>query len=185
MFEQIVTWLIQVRVDGEIRDVITMKLDRYKMHFIELVVDKYLVDGHDEKRLQQSINLAMQHGKGVLMIVPHCEYTPTYFSRKLMCPTSGISYNEPAPHTFSFNSPQGACPRCKGIGVLNEVDIDKIAADQNENIYNGGLLPVGKYKNTLIFAQLDAIADKYGFTLKTPIKDIPEEGLDVILNGTT
>lgn len=187
LFEQIrKRGYIQVRVDGEIRDVTHgMKLDRYKMHFIELVVDKFLVDGHDEKRLQQSINLAMQHGKGVLMIVPHGEDTPTYFSRKLMCPTSGISYNEPAPHTFSFNSPQGACPRCKGIGVLNEVDIDKIAPDQNENIYNGGLLPVGKYKNTLIFAQLDAIADKYGFTLKTPIKDIPEEGLDVILNGTT
>ena len=187
LFEQIrKRGFIQVRVDGEIRDVTHgMKLDRYKTHFVELVVDKFLVDSSDEKRLQDSINLALQHGKGVLMIVAHGETQPAYYSRLLMCPTSGISYNEPAPHSFSFNSPQGACPKCKGIGVLNQVDLEKIAPDPELSIYNGGLLPIGKYRNSLIFAQIEAIGEKYGFTLKTPIKDIPEEGMDVILNGTT
>lgn len=177
---------LHVRIDGEIREITHgMKLDRYKNHFIEMVIDRFEVDGNDTKRLKQSIALAMQHGKGIMMLVEKDSNEASYYSRQLMCPTSGISYNEPAPHSFSFNSPQGACPRCKGLGTLNEVDTDKIIPDANDTIYNGGIAPLGKHKNVLIFWQIEAIGERYGFTLKTPIKDIPEEALDIILNGSS
>lgn len=187
LFEQIrKKGFLHVRIDGEIREIVHgMKLDRYKNHFIEMVVDRFEVDLSDLKRLQQSIRLAMQHGKGVMMVVEMDNPEPAFFSRHLMCPSTGISYNEPAPHTFSFNSPQGACPKCKGLGTLNEVDLDKIVPDADAHIYNGGFAPVGKFKNTLIFWQLEAIGEKYGFTLKTPIREIPDEAMDIILNGSS
>lgn len=187
LFEQVrKRGFLHVRVDGEIREVTHgMKLDRYKAHFIEMVIDRFEVDSADMKRLKQSISLAMHHGKGVMMLVKKDSDQVSYYSRQLMCPSSGLSYNEPAPHSFSFNSPQGACPRCKGLGTLNEVDSEKIIPDTGENIYNGGIAPLGKYKNVLIFWQIEAIGEKYGFTLKTPIRDIPEEALDIILNGSS
>ncbi len=187
LFEQIrKRGFLHVRVDGEIREITHgMKLDRYKNHFIEIVIDRFEVSNTDLKRLQQSIRLAMQHGKGIMMLVEKETNQAGYYSRLLMCPSSGISYNEPAPHSFSFNSPQGACPRCKGLGSLNEVDIDKIVPNDNDTIYNGGIVPLGKHKNTLIFWQLEALGERYGFTLKTPIRDIPEEAMDLILNGSS
>lgn len=190
LFEQIrKRGFINCRIDGEIREVTHgLKLDRYKIHFIELVVDKFRVDNTDEKRLKQSIALALQIGKGVMMIVD-ADATdetakPRYFSRNLMCPTTGIAYAEPAPHSFSFNSPQGLCPKCKGIGTLTQIDKEKIMPNPALSIADGGIEPIGKQRNTLIFAQLDAVAEKYGFTLKTPIAEIPEEAMDTILYGT-
>ncbi|TAJ14340.1 excinuclease ABC subunit UvrA [Marinilabiliaceae bacterium JC017] len=187
LFEQIrKKGFLHVRVDGEIREVMHgMKLDRYKNHFIEIVIDRLAVSSSDTKRLKESIKLAMQHGKGIMMLVDKETEESRYYSRQLMCPTSGISYNEPAPHSFSFNSPQGACPKCKGLGMIDEVDFEKIIPDASMNIKSGGIAPLGKYKNTLIFWQLEAIGEKYGFNLKTPIKDIPEDGLEVILHGSS
>lgn len=187
LFEQVrKRGFLHVRIDGEIREITHgMKLDRYKNHFIEIVIDRFEVDSNDSKRLKDSISLAMQHGKGIMMLVEKETNEASYYSRLLMCPTSGVSYDEPAPHSFSFNSPQGSCPKCKGLGTLNEVDFYKIVPDEKENIYNGGFAPLGKHKNSVIFWQLEALGERYGFTLKTPIKDIPEDALDIILNGTT
>ncbi|MCQ2230002.1 MAG: excinuclease ABC subunit UvrA [Bacteroidales bacterium] len=192
VFEQIrKRGYLYARVDGEIKEVTHgMKLDRYKSHFIELMVDKMRVersaDATDAKRMKQSIELALRVGKGVMMVVDADDETgtPRYFSRQLMCPTTGISYSEPAPHNFSFNSPQGACPKCKGLGSLVQIDIEKIIPDPKKSIADGGIEPVGKQRNTLVFAQLDAISEKYGFTLKTPIEEISEEAMDTILYGT-
>lgn len=188
IFEQIrKRGYLYARVDGEIKEVtFGMKLDRYKNHFIELMVDKMRVDNTDEKRLKQSIELALRVGKGVMMVVDADDKSgnPRYFSRLLMCPTTGISYSEPAPHNFSFNSPQGACPKCKGLGTLVQMDIEKIVPDPKKSIADGGIEPIGKQRNTLVFAQLDAIAEKYGFTLQTPIIEISEEAMDTILYGT-
>jgi excinuclease ABC subunit A len=187
LFEQIrKKGFLNVRVDGEIKEVVYgMKLDRYKNHFIEVVIDRMEVSGDDEKRLSDSIKLAMKHGKGVMMVVDKESGESRYYSRLLMCPTTGISYNEPAPHSFSFNSPQGACPKCKGLGEIDEVDFNKIIPDVKDNIYNGGIAPLGKYKNSLIFWQVEAIAEKFGFTLKTPIEEIPDEAIDIILHGSS
>ena len=184
---------IYVRVDGEIREIVpNMKVDRYKVHFIELVVDRLAVhkpDGGagetDAKRLKQSIETALQIGKGIMMVLDAGTDTPKYFSRQLMCPTTGISYPEPAPHNFSFNSPQGACPKCKGMGHFASVDTDKIIPNPKLSIAQGAIEPLGKVKKKLIFAQLEAIGDIYGFTLDTPVEDISDEGLDAVLNGTT
>ncbi len=177
---------IYARVDGETKEVIpNMKVDRYKVHFIELVVDRIVVSEENEKRMKQSIDMAMQLGKGVMMVVDQDNPKPKYFSRMLMCPTTGLSYPEPAPHTFSFNSPQGACPKCKGMGVFTTVDIDRIIPDKKLSIADGAIVPIGKAKKSLIFAQIEAIGELYGFTLKTPIEEISEEGLDAILHGTT
>ena len=126
----------------------------------------------------------MKQGKGVTMILEKDGNEPRYFSSQLMCPTSGISYNEPAPHSFSFNSPQGACPHCNGLGTINDVDISKIIPDDTKSIRNGALVPLGTYRNALIFWQMEAIATKYGFTLDTPVKDIPEEAVHCILHGS-
>ncbi len=187
LFEQIrKKGFLHVRVDGEIKEVVHgMKLDRYKNHFIEMVVDRVKVSADDSKRLKESIKLAMHHGKGIMMLVDAESDEQRYYSRQLMCPTSGISYNEPAPHSFSFNSPQGACSKCKGLGTIDEVDFDKIVPDNKSTIKKGGIAPLGKYKNNLIFWQIEAIGEKHGFTLDTPIKNIPEEAIDTILHGSS
>ncbi len=173
------------RINGKITELTHgLKLDRYKTHHIETVIDKLKVSDKDVKRLKRTVKTAMDQGKGILMILEKDTENIKYFSRKLMCPTSGISYNEPAPHTFSFNSPQGACPECNGLGYVNQIDIKKIIPDSNQSIKNGGITPLGKYKNILFFWQLEAIAAKYKFTLDTPIKDIPKKALDIILYGS-
>ncbi len=185
IFEQIRRkGFLHARVDGELLEVRHgMKLDRYKTHYIEIVIDKMQVSPADRDRLKSSVALAMQHGKGIMMVLDHEKKAPRFFSRQLMCPTTGISYNEPAPHTFSFNSPQGACTRCNGLGTINQIDINKIIPNPDLSIRKGGIQPLGPYRNALIFWQLEAIANKYRFTLSTPIRDIPEDGLNVILYG--
>ncbi len=187
LFEQIRRkGFLHVRIDGEIKEVVHgMRVDRYKNHFIEIVIDRIAVKESDTKRLKESINMAMQHGKGIMMLVNKETSEAIYFSRQLMCPTSGISYNEPAPYSFSFNSPQGACKKCKGLGSVDEMDFDKIIPDTSANIKSGGIAPLGKYKNNLIFWQIEAIGDKFGFTVRTAIKNIPEEALDIILHGSS
>lgn len=176
---------LTVRIDGELREITHgMKLDRYKNHSIELVVDKLVVDKDDERRLQESVKTAMKQGDGQLMILDADTQELRHYSRTLMDPQTGLSYSEPAPHNFSFNSPQGACPKCKGLGYVNIIDREKIIPNDEKSIYEGGIVPLGKYKNSLIFWQIAAICEKYGDTLKTPIKDLSEEALDDILNGT-
>ncbi|MCD8193154.1 MAG: excinuclease ABC subunit UvrA, partial [Tannerellaceae bacterium] len=176
---------LNVRVDGELREIIHgMKLDRYKMHSVEVVIDKLKVSASDERRLKESLKIAMKQGDNLLMILDGDTHEVRHFSRRLMCPTTGLSYSEPAPHNFSFNSPQGACPKCKGLGQVNLLDMEKIVPKPGLSIYNGGITALGKYKNTLIFWQIEAICEKYGVTIKTPIKDIPEEAMDEIINGT-
>ncbi len=177
---------LNVRIDGEIREIKHgMKVDRYKNHFIEVVIDKLKVTEKDRKRLEESVALAMKQGKNIMMVLDKESDKPRYFSRQLMCPITGISYNEPAPHNFSFNSPQGACPKCKGLGFVDEIDIEKIIPNNNVSIYSGGIVPLGRFKNNLIFWQLEALAERHGFKLKSAIKNIPEEALDEILHGTT
>jgi len=176
---------IYVRIDGEIKELMPgLRLDRYKVHYIEVLIDKLIVAQKDEKRLKSSVKTAMDHGKGIMMVLDHETGEAKYYSKQLMCPTTGLSYNEPAPHTFSFNSPQGACPRCNGLGKVSEIDINKIIPDQKKSIKKGGIVPLGPYKNSLIFWQLEAIANKYKFTLNTPIQDIPEHALNIILYGS-
>ncbi len=176
---------VKVRVDGEIRDVEKgMKLDRYKTHDIEVVIDRLKVDVTDDKRLRDSIAVALQQGQGVMMILEQEAKKPQFFSRNLMCPTTGIAYPEPEPNTFSFNSPKGACPRCNGLGQVSEISMDKVIPDAKLSIKKGGLAPLGEYKRTWIFNQLEIIGDKYGFDINTPIKDISKEGLDVVLYGS-
>lgn len=176
---------LNVRINGEITEMNAgMKLDRYKTHYIEIVVDKFIPSKVNEKRLRDSVLFSLDQGDGVMMVLAEGENEPSYFSRYLMCPSTGISYNEPAPHTFSFNSPQGACPHCNGLGAVSEVDVRKIIPDNKLSIRKGGIEPIGKYRNMWIFWQLEAIADKYGFTLDTPIRNIPEEALNTILYGS-
>ncbi len=196
---------IHVRVDGELCEIThNMKVDRYKIHAIEFVIDRLIITTKDRKRLLDSMQKAMQQGNGVIMIAPPLSEKASsnspkgreniphsaeldgarYFSRKLMCPTTGISYDEPAPHHFSFNSPHGYCPRCKGLGFVNEIDMEKIIPDKSLNIHNGGIAPLGKHKNSMIFWQIEAILEKYECTLKTPIVDIPDDAIDEIMNGT-
>ena len=186
LFEQIRRkGYLTVRIDGEIREITHgMKVDRYKIHDIEVVVDKLELSAKDRQRLKQSLQNAMQLGGGVVMLLQKDTDTPRFFSKMLMCPTTGISYNEPSPHNFSFNSPHGACARCKGLGYVNEIDTAKIIPDSRFTIYNGGIAPLGKYKSTTIFWQIEAILEKYDCTLKTIIADIPEEAIDEIMNGT-
>jgi excinuclease ABC subunit A len=186
LFEQIrKKGYLHVRIDGEMKEITHgMKLDRYKNHNVEVVIDKLTVSDKSRQRVKESVQTAMKQGNGTIMIVKKSDDSVRHFSKLLMCPTSGISYNEPAPHNFSFNSPHGACPKCKGLGFINEIDLDKIIPDKQQTIYNGGIIPLGKYRKTLFFWQLEAIAEKYGFTLKTPIKNIPDEALDIILNGS-
>jgi len=186
LFEQIrKKGYLHVRIDGEVREATHgLKLDRYKNHDIEVVIDKLLVSGKDRKRLKESMQKAMQQGNGIVMLLEKDKEEARYFSKMLMCPTSGISYDEPAPHNFSFNSPHGACPKCKGLGFVNQIDMDKIVPDKKLSIYNGAISPLGKHKSTTIFWQIEAILEKYDCTLKTPVSDIPEEAMDEIMNGT-
>ena len=186
LFEQIrKKGYLNVRVDGELREIFHgMKLDRYKNHNIEVVIDKLVVSATDERRLKESLRIAMKQGDGLVVVLDAETNEARHFSKRLMCPVTGLSYGEPAPHSFSFNSPHGACHKCKGLGEVNLLDMEKIVPDSSQNIYQGGIAPLGKYKNALIFWQIEAICDKYGVNVKTPIRDIPEEAMDEILNGT-
>jgi excinuclease ABC subunit A len=173
------------RIDGDLKELSEgMRLDRYKSHFIEVLIDKLVPSETFEKRLKESVSLSMKHGKGITMVLEMENKEIRYYSRMLMCPTTGISYVEPAPYDFSFNSPQGACPRCNGLGVIPEVDLNKIIPNPEISIKKGGILPLGAYKDNIIFAKLLSIARKYGFNLDDKIKDIPEEAMNVILYGT-
>ena len=186
LFEQIrKKGYLNVRVDGELREIFHgMKLDRYKNHNIEVVIDKLVVSATDERRLKESLRIAMKQGDGLVVVLDAETNEARHFSKRLMCPVTGLSYGEPAPHNFSFNSPHGACHKCKGLGEVNLLDMEKIVPDSSQTIYQGGIAPLGKYKNALIFWQIEAICDKYGVNVKTPIRDIPEEAMDEILNGT-
>ena len=186
LFEQIrKKGYLNVRVDGRLKEIIHgMKLDRYKMHTIEVVIDKMVVEVSDERRLKESLRVAMKQGDGLILLLDAETNEIRYYSRRLMCPSTGLSYAEPAPHNFSFNSPQGACPRCKGLGHVNLLDMEKIVPKPALSIYNGGIIALGKYKNSLIFWQIEALCKKHGVTIKTPIKDIPAEAMDEIMNGT-
>ena len=176
---------IYVRVDGEIKEIERgMKTDRYKNHNIEVIVDKLAVQPKDSERLKSSVHTALKQGDGLIMIYDKDADTAKYFSSHLMCPTTGISYSDPAPNIFSFNSPEGACPRCKGMGFVNEIDVQKVIPDTSQSIHDGGIAPLGKYKNQMIFWQIAAILDKYECTIKSPIDDIPQEALNEILYGT-
>ena len=176
---------IRVRVDGEILDITQgMKLDRYKIHDIEIVIDRVKVGADSRSRILESMKTAMKQGNGTFMIVDRKGENPRHFSSKLMCPTSGIAYDDPAPNMFSFNSPYGACSHCNGLGQVSEIDLDKIIPDPKLTIKKGGLSPLGKYSNNWIFKQIENIGKKYNFKLTTPIKDISEEAIEVILNGT-
>lgn len=176
---------LSARVDGKIMEVRSgMSVDRYKIHDIEIVVDKIAVtDNMDIKRLKGSVDTAMKNGKGVLMIMDHENEEVKYYSRRLMCPDTGISYNDPAPHSFSFNSPHGACPKCKGLGYVSAVDMDKIIPDKKLSIYAGGIEPLGKYKNSVLFWQIDTVLKKHGFNLHTPVADLSDEALTDVLYG--
>lgn len=176
---------IRVRVDGEILDITRgMKLDRYKIHDIEIVVDRVKVGADSRARILESMKTAMKQGGGTFMIVDREGNNPRHFSSKLMCPTSGIAYDDPAPNMFSFNSPYGACPHCSGLGQVSEIDLEKIIPNNKLSIKQGGLAPLGKYSNNWIFKQIENIGKKYKFKLTTPIKEISEEAISVILNGT-
>ncbi len=186
LFEQIrKKGYLSVRVDGEIREILPgMRLDRYKNHSIEIVIDKLLLSENDDRRLKESLKTAMRQGNGYVIIFEPDGQTVRHFSRFLMCPSTGLSYSEPAPHNFSFNSPQGACPKCKGIGTISEIDRNKIIPDSTKTIHNGGILPLGKYRNSTIFWQIEALIERYGLTMKTPLSEFPDEAIDEIMNGT-
>ncbi len=176
---------LNVRVDGEIKEIMHgMKLDRYKNHNIEILIDKLVVSKNDEQRLRQSIALAMKQGDGLIMILDADTNELRHYSKSLMDPVTGISYSEPAPNNFSFNSPQGACHHCKGLGIVNVIDLEKVIPDQSLSIAQGGIIPLGKQKNSMIFWQIEAILEKYGVDLKTPLSKVPSEAIDEIMNGT-
>lgn len=176
---------LNVRVDGELQEIVVgMRLDRYKNHNIELVVDKLKVSEKDSQRLKETIAVAMKQGDGVIQVFDVEKGEGFFYSKSLMDPITGLSYREPAPHNFSFNSMQGACPKCKGLGSVNLIDVDKIIPDKSKTIYSGGILPLGSYSNNFIFSQIAGICEKEGYSLKTPIKDLSEKALDEILNGT-
>ena len=176
---------LYVRINGEIKELVAgMKLDRYKTHYIELVVDKFKVGDTTDKRLFDSIVTSLNQGDGSMMALDAEKNELRFFSRQLMCPTTGMSYNEPAPHTFSFNSPQGACQHCHGLGEVSSIDIKKLIPDKNLSIRKGGIEPLGKFKGTWIFIHIEAIVEKYGFTIDTPIGDISEDVLNIILYGS-
>lgn len=186
LFEQLTKkGFLNVRVDGELTEITPgMKLDRYKNHSVELVVDKLKVSRKDEERLRNSVANAMRQGGKQMMVYDLDEAAPAHYSQSLMDPATGLSYREPAPHNFSFNSPLGACPCCKGLGTVNIVDVEKIIPDSSKSIAEGGIVPLGKQKNSMIFWQIAAICEKYGATLQTPLRNLPEEALSDILNGT-
>ena len=176
---------LHARINGEIREITPgLKLDRYKVHFIELVIDKFQVGHVTEKRLHDAVLLALDQGDGIMALLDASDNGLRYYSRHLMCPVTGISYNEPAPHTFSFNSPQGACPKCNGLGEISEVDISRMMPDPSLSIRKGGIEPLGKYRNIWIFWMIEALGEKYSFTVDTPVGEIPEEALNKIFFGS-
>ena len=176
---------LNIRVDGEMLEIVRgMKVDRYKNHNIEVVIDKLAVSSKDEDRLKKSVSIAMKQGEGLIMILDKDTGEIKHFSKRLMCPTTGISYSDPAPNNFSFNSPQGACPHCKGLGIINQIDLGKVIPDKELSIYEGGIVPLGKYKNQMIFWQIDAILKKHDCELKTPIEEIPDDALQEVLYGS-
>lgn len=176
---------LYIRVDGEMKEITRgMKVDRYKNHNIEVVIDKLRVQDKDDERLKKSVATAMKQGDGLLMIMEKDSGEAKYYSKRLMCPTTGMSYGDPAPNKFSFNSPEGACPRCKGLGYVNQIDLDKVIPDTSLSIRKGAVAPLGKYKNQMIFWQIEAILEKYECTLDTPVSDIPEEAMNEIMYGS-
>ena len=187
---------LNIRVDGQMMEITRgMKVDRYKNHDIEVVIDKLEVRGEKSEvrgeksevrddRLKRSVQIAMKQGDGLIMILDKDTGSIKHFSKRLMCPTTGISYSDPAPNSFSFNSPQGACPHCKGLGVINEIDLTKVMPDRRLSIYEGGIVPLGKYKNQMIFWQVEAILKKYDYTLKTPIAELPDDAIREVLYGS-
>ena len=185
LFEQISKQgFLKVRVDGVIKEIEKgMRLDRYKTHDIEVVIDRLIVNNASEKRLEETIKTALYTGNNILMVIDVDDENPRYFSRELMCPSSGVAYPNPEPNTFSFNSPKGACSKCNGLGITNEINFNKVIPDDSISIKNGGIVPLGEEKNSWIFKQLHLIADRYGFKLSDAIKSIPEEALTIILNG--
>ena len=175
---------LNIRVDGEMLEIVRgMKVDRYKNHNIEVVIDKLAVSSKDEDRLKKSVGIAMKQGEGLIMILDKETGAIKHFSKRLMCPTTGISYSDPAPNNFSFNSPQGACPHCKGLGTINQIDLAKVIPDRKQSIYEGGIVPLGKYKNQMIFWQIAALLKKYDCELKTPIEEIPDDAMREVLYG--
>ena len=177
---------LTVRIDGELKEVVSgMKVDRYKNHDIEVVVDKLAVQAKDRERLEKSVRATMQQGQGLIQVLDNATNEARYYSKLLMDPVSGISYREPAPNNFSFNSTQGACPKCKGLGYISVIDREKVVPNPKLSIRDGGLAPLGKYRNALIFWEIEALLLKYDCTLKTPIEEIPDEAMDDIFNGTT
>ena len=176
---------LNIRVDGQMLEITQgMKVDRYKNHDIEVVIDKLQVSDKDTERLKKSVSIAMKQGDGLIMILDKDTGSIKHFSKRLMCPTTGISYSDPAPNNFSFNSPQGACPHCKGLGVINQIDLAKVMPKRSQSIYEGGIVPLGKYKNQMIFWQVEAILKKYDCELKTPIADLPDDAIREVLYGS-
>ena len=177
---------LHIRVDGQMMEIVQgMKVDRYKSHDIEVVIDRMKVpETPDEERLKKSISIAMKQGDGLIMILDQDTGKIKHFSKRLMCPTTGISYSDPAPNNFSFNSPQGACPHCKGLGIINQIDLDKVIPDKNMTIREGGIIPLGKYKNQMIFWQVEAILAKFECDLNTPISEIPDDAMTELLYGS-
>lgn len=186
LFEQVARkGFLRVRVDGEVEKIRhRMQLDRYKVHDIELVVDRIKIDEKNRNRLKQSILTSLKEGKGQLMLIESDQKTLRFYSRSLMCPTTGISYDEPAPNLFSFNSPYGACPKCNGLGEVREIAVDKIIPDRSKSIKSGGIAPLGDYKRNWIFKQIELLGEKYDFKLSTPLSKISDEIIDIILYGT-
>ena len=180
---------LYIRVDGEIQELTRgMKVDRYKNHNIEVVIDKMKLGGTENntlrERLAKTVSTAMKQGEGLLMILDNERNETKYFSKRLMDPVTGIAYKDPAPNIFSFNSPEGACPQCKGLGVIDEIDLKKVIPDDKQDIHSGAIVPLGKYKNQMIFWQIDALLKKHNCDLKTPVKDIPKEAMDEVLYGS-
>ena len=176
---------LNARIDGEVREITKgMKLDRYKNHDIEIVIEKLAVGDKDDDRLRKSVAVAMRAGEGLLMVLDKDTNNLKHYSKRLMCPTTGMSYGDPAPNNFSFNSPQGACPRCKGLGYVNQIDLDKVIPDKSLSIHGGAITPLGKFKSQMVFWQIDAILKNYDLDIKTPVSDIPEEAMNEILYGT-
>ena len=186
LFEQMMhKGYLNVRVDGELCEMVRgMMLERYKNHNIEVVVDKLIVDDKDTQRLKQSLATALQQGDGLVMVMEMPSGEVRYFSKHLMCPVTGLSYKEPDPHNFSFNSPQGFCNKCKGLGVVSCVDVDKVVPDRSLSVYDGALAPLGKYRRSSIFQQLEAVLQRYDASLKTPVDELPDEAIDEILYGS-
>jgi len=176
---------LYIRVDGEVKEITRgMKVDRYKNHNIEVVIDKLVAHDKDDERLKKSVATAMKQGDGLLMIMEKDSGEAKYYSKRLMCPTTGMSYGDPAPNKFSFNSPEGACPRCKGLGYVDEIDLGKVIPDKSISIRQGAIVPLGKYKSQMIFWQIESILEKYGCDLATPVNDIPEDAMNEILYGS-